>query len=723
VTRRYRAFISYSWADKDWGGWLHRTLELYRTPRPLVGRASPLGPVPAGLHPIFKDREEEAAGHGVGAAIEAALAASEFLIVICSPRSAKSEWVNREVAWFKTHKDKSRILALIVGGEPGASAAPGREAEECFPKTLAFKVGADLQPTDEREDPPLAADARKEGDGKRAAKLKLAAALLGVGLDDLVRRDERRRTIRRRLVTGAAFGLAGVLAGLSIFAFSQRDAAVLARNDAVKARDDAEGLIEHILTDLKSDLEGYGTLKSVTAIGNRAIGYYEGQDVRALSPDQLGRRARVLLMLGEADNKRGDLDAALARYKEAAATTSEQLARDPQNPQRMFDHAQSVFWVGYIAWQRGDRKTAKVQFTEYHDLARKLVASDPANEDWQMEVGYAVANLGILAMDQGAHVEAELAFRTYISVISGLRPKKGGETTQALNLGQGYAWLADALRRQVNLEEARAARLSEIEMYASALKRNPKNASLQAPMQIANYRLAEVELARGQVNQALRSAHIATQLGLELLAREPEKSELIDGASQALAILGDIQDRAGEPSNALRSLTEAARLAEELVGSDNSVTQWRAQNRSYPKLVMARILESAGDGAEKSRALYDEVIDDLKSLSPELSRGTPSDLQATELMIVRRYCEALAGRARTMTSPDKDWARVVELLQARQEHLGGETLTLLAEAYRQTGDVAAAAAIAEGLYAAGFRHPDFTQLIENYPNIRAPEKT
>ena len=181
--RRYRAFISYSWADKAWAGWLHRALETYRPPRSLVGRRTSVGPVPRRLHPVFKDREEEAAGHGISASIEAAMADSEFLVVVCSPRSVRSKWVNREIAWFKTHRSKERILALVVDGEPGASLAEGcrpRESDrECFPETLLYEVDSDLNPTAVPEDMPLAADARKHGDGKRLARLKLSAALLG----------------------------------------------------------------------------------------------------------------------------------------------------------------------------------------------------------------------------------------------------------------------------------------------------------------------------------------------------------------------------------------------------------------------------------------------------------------------------------------------------------------------------------------------------------------
>ena len=63
--------------------------------------------------------------------------------------------------------------------------------------------------------------------------------------------------------------------------------------------------------------------------------------------------------MGEIANTRGDLDGALGRYREALASTAEQLRRDPDNPQRLFDHAQNVFWVGYIAWQRGQTEQAR----------------------------------------------------------------------------------------------------------------------------------------------------------------------------------------------------------------------------------------------------------------------------------------------------------------------------------------------------------------------------
>src|SRR6185295_1388588 len=67
--------------------------------------------------------------------------------------------------------------------------------------------------TDEREEP-IAADARPQGDGKEIAKQKLVAGLLGVGLDEIVRRAERARRRRNRLLGG----IAGVFLVLTIVA-------------------------------------------------------------------------------------------------------------------------------------------------------------------------------------------------------------------------------------------------------------------------------------------------------------------------------------------------------------------------------------------------------------------------------------------------------------------------------------------------------------------------
>ena len=209
---KYRAFVSYSHRDKKWGDWLHKALETYRVPKRVVGTPGRDGPAPKRLFPIFRDREELPASADLSDQITAALQQSACLVVICSPNSAKSIWVNEEILAYKRLGQEDRILAMIVDGEPNASDKPQVDpALECFPPALKFRAGADGRLSEVRVEP-IAADARAQGDGKDNAKLKVIAGILGVSFDALRRRDERRRAIRRMAATSVVAAVLGAAA-------------------------------------------------------------------------------------------------------------------------------------------------------------------------------------------------------------------------------------------------------------------------------------------------------------------------------------------------------------------------------------------------------------------------------------------------------------------------------------------------------------------------------
>ncbi|MEJ8848544.1 TIR domain-containing protein [Variovorax rhizosphaerae] len=218
---RYRAFLSYSHADERWASWLHRALEGYRLPRQLAGGTGRHGALPQRLFPVFRDREELASAADLPARIREALAESQALVVICSPRAASSRWVGQEIRSFKATHGEEQVYCLIVDGEPHASEVEGGAARECFPAAIRFRVGADGDLSDQAAEP-LAADARPSGDGRHGALLKLLAGLLGVELDLLRRRDEQRRRRRNQGWGVAAAALIAVLSAGVWYSNAQR---------------------------------------------------------------------------------------------------------------------------------------------------------------------------------------------------------------------------------------------------------------------------------------------------------------------------------------------------------------------------------------------------------------------------------------------------------------------------------------------------------------------
>jgi tetratricopeptide (TPR) repeat protein len=700
---RYRAFISYSHRDARWGEWIHRKLESYRLPKAIVGRDTPFGPVPERLQPIFRDRDELGTAMDLTTEITAALQSSLFLVVLCSPAAAASRWVNEEVRSFKRLHGGERVRAIILEGEPFS----GDPATECFPEALRFHVGADGRLSEVRTEP-LAADLRPGGDGRKFAVSKLVAGLTGVRLDELVQRENQRRSRTMRALAAGLSALVLIFAGLALEAVRQRNAARLAQTDAEAARKDAEGLVEFMLTDLRTRLNAVGRLDVLDAVGKRAIAYYDARDLGKADPDALGRRARAQLLVGEIDNLRGDLDSALAAYEAAAATTEEQLARDRGNPQRIFDHAQSVFWVGYIAWQRGDAAQAKSRFTQYHDYAQRLLAIDPDKDEWQMELEFAYSNLGTLALDQGQAAVAEAFFRKSLAVSTGLAERHAGDVERLIAHGQSYAWLADALHRQAKVAEARAARLSELALYASVDAWKSDNAAIRNRTATALYRLAQIEISAGELQEAAARAKDAVRSFDQLLAGDPDNMEQADRTSLAYAVLGEVHLHLGQTEQARITLMRSIEIAERLVARDGSVAQWRDQNLALPQLTLARVHVATND-LTAARRLFATVANHLRE---------PAGRDNADPRITRIYCAALAGQARLASRSEPLWLEIIAALSQKAGRQSPDGLVLLAEANAALGRLEAAQAITSRLTLAGYRHPDLSAVFERYPTLR-----
>ncbi|HOQ75144.1 MAG TPA: toll/interleukin-1 receptor domain-containing protein [Thermoclostridium sp.] len=192
---KYDAFISYRHTepDKSIAEKLHRMLESFKVPKSLTRRG-----IKKKVGRVFRDREELPTSSNLADSINEALANSEHLIVICSPRTSQSKWVMQEIETFSKLHGQDRILALLVEGEP----------DESFPEPLRLKrrqvVGEDGEVREVVEEvEPLAADIRADSLGKMKKKLKveilrLLAPILNCRFDDL-RQRHRERAIKRIL--------------------------------------------------------------------------------------------------------------------------------------------------------------------------------------------------------------------------------------------------------------------------------------------------------------------------------------------------------------------------------------------------------------------------------------------------------------------------------------------------------------------------------------------
>ena len=183
---KYYAFISYNSKDTAWGKKLQKKLEHYRLPSTLCSEHGwPRTPI----KPVFFAPTDIQPG-GLSEELQERLKASQNLIVICSPNSAQSKWVGREIEYFHNLGRTNNIHFFIVEGSPHS----GDPATECFNPVidqlgLPEILGANIHEKVYRQ-PWL---------NKERAYAQLISKLLGVEFDTIWQRHKR-RLIRRTII-------------------------------------------------------------------------------------------------------------------------------------------------------------------------------------------------------------------------------------------------------------------------------------------------------------------------------------------------------------------------------------------------------------------------------------------------------------------------------------------------------------------------------------------
>jgi len=700
---RYRAFVSYSHADSRWGNWLHRTLETYRVPRKLVGRSTAEGTVPRRLTPVFRDHEDLAAAANLSDEIETALRESRFLVVICSPAAARSKWVNQEIIRYKAIHGEGRILAAIVDGEPFAADIPGQEDQECFPEALKFRINSNGTPTDERAEP-IAADLRPGGDGKKYGRSKIIAGLLAVRLDDVIRREAQRRNIRMGIVAASASVIAACMGFLAY-------ATILARDEARSQRAEAEDLIEFMLSDLRERLEVVGRLDVLDAVGQEAIEYYSKLKVGAHTEDSLGRRARAFHLLGEVDDLRGDLDKARTAFDEAYQSTAELLRRSPDDGERVFEHAQSVFWVGYLNWRLGNYDHAEAAFLDYASLANRLTEIDPANVDWLAELGHANINLGVYTLDTGLPDDAIRYFQRAQKVFEVAAGKDPDSTEWLIMQAQARAWLADAHFDDGSPAKAHSHRMVVAELYRSILIDDPGNQDVNQDLIISHRQLAELAMHQGAVAAAISDLLIAKQYGEELLAIDPDNTMTMQMVASVLTDLAEAHGYEGSEDSAIKLLDQSDDIVSELLEENPEVLEWKLQWYENRLQLSQLFLESG-----QQRQVIAQLSNTIKEID-QLSNDNP-DVKSIRHLLARAHFNLASAYRYTESEVEasEQTAEVISELSGMEGELPPRMIALLGLSYRTVGNVAKANDLALQLEAINFRHPGYL-MAESSPSF------
>lgn len=184
---KYFAFLSFQSADAKEALRMQKALETYRLPFAVSRKHS----LPRRLGQCFCYLSDISLREELMHELEARLAESKYLIVLCSPRSAKSSFVNGGIERFIELGRRDRIIPLIVDGVPYS----GDPETECYPEALRRHFPKSSNPFEDHQI--LGVNIHEEGVSKRRAHQRavvmVMARMLGLNFEDLWRRELRRR--------------------------------------------------------------------------------------------------------------------------------------------------------------------------------------------------------------------------------------------------------------------------------------------------------------------------------------------------------------------------------------------------------------------------------------------------------------------------------------------------------------------------------------------------
>lgn len=622
---RFKAFISYSHKNSREAEWLLKKLENYRVPPHLSTSGQKQIRPDRTIGKIFRDREVLPASGSMDSDIQNAITQSEYLIVVCSRDAARSNRVNSEIRHFVGSRDSSKILCYVIEGEPAFETMAMGENQSSVPAELRkLRLVTGMTP--------LAADARANGDGRRNAVNKLVAGLLGVNLDELIRRDLKQKNKKLSLLVAASFVVSLVAVGLLVRANVAERSEKIAKEQAQIQQARAEDLIGFMLEDLVNvGLQKLGRTDVLDAVVGKIVDHYYQLDDQDLAPEALGRKTKAYQQLGKLYLGKDMRDPAQQLFDYAYETTAGNLQRNPNLNSAIFDHAESLYWVGLNHIFNGRYTAAERAWSERVEVGEKLwqVQEHPYHF-WSRMADYSIHH-GWSLMELGRYEEALVEFEKGLARREANAARFSQEIEWLNSVGGGHyhvQWALSYLGR--NEEALDHARQSE-KLYALLAETDPHDQRAKGNHARSLRWSSEAEIASGNLNKATQNLQQSIVLHRELLSFAPENTTYQYQTCVSSVMLAELhwrQSNAHEAQSALDTgcVDPATTLSLQHFKVHNRLFGYR---RALLELDMAIV---AGDQS-RTRSLYSRILDRWQTETLDVKRSNQGKLVGLELAI------------------------------------------------------------------------------------------
>jgi tetratricopeptide (TPR) repeat protein len=427
---------------------------------------------------------------------------------------------------------------------------------------------------------PIAADARREGDGKRMALLKVVAGLIALPFDDVRKREAIADTRRIKIMAAgvAIVAVLGMLAGYLAWDRQLRNdniAAIAKKTES--ANETTQALVRQLLASSPPQAAPGREQSVSTAVADIAKRAAEG-DARLQQALDLLKAGKVeeasQLLQAFADDK----SARIKQDSKEAAIAWRNLGaiaglRDPKRARDAFaravaldpDDAESLLLDGQLEFDAGDLNAAERSY-------RRLLALKQAESD-SSEAYWARLGLGDIEQSRGRLDPALASYRAAQLRAERIAKADPGNAGWQRDLSVSYVKIGDVLVAQGNLPEALKSFRASHDIFDRLAQADPGNAGWQRDLSVSYERIGDVLVAQGNLPEALKSFRDELAIRDRLAKADPGNAGWQSDLAVSHAKLASVFGKGGEKAKALDALRQGRAIMARMtsLSPDNAV--------------------------------------------------------------------------------------------------------------------------------------------------------
>jgi tetratricopeptide (TPR) repeat protein len=279
--------------------------------------------------------------------------------------------------------------------------------------------------------------------------------------------------------------------------------------------------------------------------------------------------------MGDIEQQRGDIGAALATYHEAQIIADRLAKIDPGNTRWQHDLSVSYDSIGDVQVAQGNLPAALASYQASLTIRDRLAKSDPGNAFWQGYLSVLYDRIGDVQVAQGNLPAALASYQASLTIRDRLAKSDPGNAVRQHNLSASYDRIGDVQVAQGNPPDALSSFRDSLAILETLAKSDPGNAVWQRDLSVLYDRIGDVQVAQDNLPSALASYQASLTIRDRLAKSDPGNARWQRDLSVPYDGIGEVQVAQGNLPAALASYQASLTISDRLAKIDPGNAVWQ----------------------------------------------------------------------------------------------------------------------------------------------------